>query len=89
MLVSLFALAVGLYFKYTKNMKHKKPTRTIHRYAGWAGAVLFVLTTISGFLQALVNAGEEAPIWFIIVMVLILGALIGAAIFVILKGKKK
>ncbi|MFW3146937.1 MAG: DOMON domain-containing protein, partial [Thermoplasmatota archaeon] len=52
--MSLFALGVGFYFRYTKNMKHKKPSRTIHKYAGWAGAVLFLLTAISGFLQAVV-----------------------------------
>jgi hypothetical protein len=89
MIVSLFALAVGFYFKYTKNMKHKKPSRTIHRYSGWVGAVLFVLTTISGFLQALVTAEEEAPVWFIITMAIILVALAGATIYVILKGRKK
>jgi hypothetical protein len=89
MLVSIFALAIGLYFKYTKNMKHKKPTRTIHKYTGWAGAVLFVLTTVSGFIQALVTAEEEAPVWFIITMVIIIGILAGAAIYVIMQGKKK
>ncbi|MBN1390759.1 MAG: hypothetical protein JXA22_08980 [Candidatus Thermoplasmatota archaeon] len=89
LLVSLFALGVGFYFKYTKNMKHKKPSRNIHKYVGWTGAVLFVLTTISGFLQALVQAKETAPVWFIIVEALILTLLVGTGIYVVLMGRKK
>jgi hypothetical protein len=88
-LVSLFALGIGFYFKYTKNMKHKRPTRTIHLYAGWAGAGLFIMTTISGFIQALVTAGEDPPIWFLVVIGLIIAMLIGVGIYVIMMGRKK
>jgi hypothetical protein len=88
-LVSLFALGIGFYFKYTKNMKHKRPTRTIHLYAGWAGAGLFIMTTISGFIQALVTAEEEPPVWFLVIMGLIIALLIGIGIYVIMMGRKK
>jgi len=88
-LVSLFALGVGFYFRYTKNMKHKRPTRTIHLYAGWAGAGLFMMTTISGFIQALVTAEKEPPVWFLVVMGLIITLLIVLGIYVIMMGRKK
>lgn len=53
LLVTFFSLGIGFYFKYTKKMEHKKITRKIHIWSGRVGVGLFILTAISGFIQAI------------------------------------
>ncbi len=87
LLVSFFSLGTGIYFKYTKNVKHKRPSRTIHRYAGWAGVVMFFLTAVSGFFQAVVINGSSVEIWFVAVMFILVTALVGTTVFLLIKGR--
>ena len=47
------------------------------------------MTTISGFIQALVTAKEEPPVWFLVVIGLIIAMLVGVGIYVIMMGRKK
>ncbi len=51
--VAVSSLGFALYFKYSKDPKYKKITRSIHKYSGWAGVVMMILTALSGFIQAL------------------------------------
>ncbi|MCU0799167.1 MAG: hypothetical protein MUC62_05790 [Candidatus Thermoplasmatota archaeon] len=87
LLVTFFSLGTGIYFKYTKNVKHKRPSRAIHRYAGWAGVVMFFMTAVSGFYQAVVKNGSTLEIWFIAVMALLVVALVGTTVFLLIKGR--
>ena len=85
---SFAALALGLYFKYTKIIKHKRPTIKIHRYAGRIGAGSFVIVALSGFYQAVVLNKNTPESWFIAVIVSIILLFIATIVFLIVKGKK-
>ena len=85
---SFAALGLGLYFKYTKIMKHKRPTIKIHRWAGRVGAGSFFIVALSGFYQAMVENNSEPEPWFIAVMAVILLFFIGTIAFLVIKGKK-
>jgi hypothetical protein len=81
------ALGLGLYFKYTKNVKHKKPTIKTHKWVGRTGAGAFILVAGSGFYQAIVIGGSEPPAWFVAIMMLSVLVLIGLVSFLIVKSK--
>ncbi|MCK5772387.1 MAG: hypothetical protein KAH57_01230, partial [Thermoplasmata archaeon] len=87
-LAAFAALGLGLYFKYTRVMKHKRPTIKVHKYVGRVGAGSFILVAGMGFYQAIIVNEQEPELWFIGVMALSLLVLVGIITFLIVKGKR-